>query len=123
MKRAAPYLVAGVLAIVAVVFIAIALIRGARADRCAAELVEHRSDRAYLSQAIKSPTLPDELIKAHSVEVGFVRPYEADTARVGLFLRATSTSTRSGLIVLTLERGENDACVFMRDYESGAFAQ
>jgi hypothetical protein len=122
MKRAAPILALITGAIVLVVFLILGLTRGARADRCAEELVEHSKDRAFLEAVVKSPTLPGELAAAHQVELGFVRPFEADTARVGLFVKATATSTKNDLVVLLLERGDNDACVFLRDYETGAFS-
>lgn len=123
MRRAIFPLILMTGAIIIVVGMIVGLVRGARADRCASELVSHVKDRVFLAQVIKSPTLPDDLIKAHQVELGFVRPLDSDTARVGLFVRTTSTATHASVLVLTLERGDEDACVFVRDYESGAFSR
>src|SRR5687768_6993800 len=99
---------------VAGVFITLALISGARADRCAEELVDAvvKKDRAALEKTVKSPTLPDELLAAHEVELGFVRPMTSDETRVGLFVLKTATSTRAGVVVLVLENGET--CTFVR---------
>jgi hypothetical protein len=119
--------VALILSLVTVaVFVVLVLVRGARADRCAETLVADiaKKDRAALEKALRTPSLPDELLAAHEVELGFVRPISSEETRVGLFVLRTATATRADVVSLMLEaEPEDGACTFLRDYESGAFAE
>jgi hypothetical protein len=106
-----------------VYFVGTSLSRGARADRCAAELaraaVDH--DAAYLERAVRTPSVREALLGAAGVDVGFVRPLSSKWSRVGLFVKKTKTSTTMEAVVLQLSMDPMESCLFLRDYEDGAF--
>ncbi|MCK6551880.1 hypothetical protein L6R52_38955 [Myxococcota bacterium] len=106
-----------------VYFIGSSLSRGERADRCAEELaraaVAH--DAAYVERAVRTPSARDALLGAAHVEVGFVRPVSSKWSRVGLFVKKTATSTSMEAVVLQLSMDPTERCLFLRDYEDGAF--
>lgn len=123
MKRLAIILILGTVA----AFVALAVIRGARADRCAESLVDAvvKRDRDAVAKMLHTPVLPDELFAAHQVELGFVRPISSEDTRVGLFVKKTATATRAEVVFLMLQSAKEDdeSCKFVRDYETGAFVE
>lgn len=109
------------LAVIAGAFVYSALKSGGAADECAKQLVDAatRHDSAYIDMAVRNPSVRAKLRGASEVGLTFVRPVSTEWTRVGLFVR-TGTATEGLHLALSAQTKD---CVFLRDYEQGAFGE
>ncbi len=114
---------AGVFAVVAfLVAVGSQFSRGAAVDACAEKLLAaaRAKDAAWLSDAVRTPSVRDRLVARGAEELAFARPVSSEWSRVGLVV--TSTTGRS-VLVLLLESSSLPTCRFLADYERGAFGR
>lgn len=110
-----------ILAVAAVLFAVLVLEQARYADDCASELLARAraKDKAYLSAAIRSPAAKAAIEGAAERELEFVRPSQDSTARIGLMLRDTESSTIATPLFLMLTSAEGE-CTFIQDYDGSS---
>jgi hypothetical protein len=95
----------------------------AQVEACADQLAVavRARDAAALERLVDSGTVREQLADVGLVEVGFTRPLNETHARVGLFVRATETSTQAEVVTVLVTQSTLPECRFVRDLEGGAF--
>lgn len=113
--RAAAVLAAALLGI----FMYQGMKHGAAADACA-EKIESAiaaKDQAYITKAVRNPSLRETLLSAKKAELTFVRPISSSWTRIGLAV-TPQNQPKAQLRVLLLDQEKAPECVFLKDYEA-----